>query len=143
MKEQHTRVSAYGLVVKERKLLLCRISEELPRWQGQWTLPGGGINFGEHPENAAIREIQEETGLNIEIRTVAAVNSIHDDSAEYDFHGIRIIYRTTYLGGDLRNEVKGTTNLCSWFTRAEVGSLPLVDIAELGAEIVFQELWQS
>lgn len=139
MKEQYTRVSAYGLVVKERKLLLCRISEELPRWQGQWTLPGGGMNFGEHPETTAIREIMEETGLDVEIRTVAAVNSIHDDSAEYDFHGIRIIYHAIYLGGDLRDEVAGTTNFCGWFTRAEIDSLPLVDIAELGVEIVFQE----
>ncbi len=47
MKEKYTRVSAYGLVTHDSKILLCRISKQLPRWQGQWTLPGGGIDFGE------------------------------------------------------------------------------------------------
>lgn len=137
IKKQYTRVSAYGLVVNEEKLLLCRLSKQLPRWVGQWTLPGGGIDFGEHPEKAAVREIMEETGVNVEIATVANVNSIHDDSGEQNFHGIRIIYHTNYLGGDLRNEVNGTTDFCKWFSRDEISLLPLVDIAELGVNIVF------
>ena len=56
MKLQRTRVSAYGLVTDPDRILLCRVSKALPRWQGQWTLPGGGINFGEAPQDAMVRE---------------------------------------------------------------------------------------
>ena len=137
MKEQYVRVAAYGLVTYDNKMLLCRISKELPRWEGQWTLPGGGLDFGEHPEDAVIREIKEETGLHVRVGDIATIDSIHDDSGTRDFHGIRIIYRTIYMGGELRNEVAGTTDACQWFSLEEIQSLTLVDIATLGVKLVF------
>jgi 8-oxo-dGTP diphosphatase len=47
--QQRLRVSAYALLVQDQKILLCRISEQVPMAAGRWTLPGGGIDFGEHP----------------------------------------------------------------------------------------------
>lgn len=137
MKEQYTRVSAYGLVSNDDKMLLCRSSKELPRWQGQWTLPGGGLDFGEHPENAVVREILEETGLHVCVGTVATVDSIHDESGLRNFHGIRIIYHTNFLGGELCSESYGTTDYCKWCSQDEIRSLELVDIAVLGVKLVF------
>ena len=40
------------------------------------TLPGGGIDFGEHPEAGAIRELREETGLAGRIEELLAVDSM-------------------------------------------------------------------
>ncbi|APA98019.1 8-oxo-dGTP diphosphatase [Nocardia seriolae] len=34
---------------------------------GRWELPGGGVDPGEHPEAAAVREVGEETGLAVEV----------------------------------------------------------------------------
>jgi 8-oxo-dGTP diphosphatase len=137
MKEQFTRVAAYELAAHNNKMLLCRISNELPRWQGQWTLPGGGIDFGERPEDALVREIEEETGLHVNVGSVATVDSIHDESGEHHFHGIRILYHATYVGGALRHELSGTTDYCKWCSPEEIDSLPLVDIAVLGVNLVF------
>lgn len=49
------------LLIDERRVLL--VSHWYAPWA--WTLPGGGVNKGETPEQAAIREAYEETGLTV------------------------------------------------------------------------------
>lgn len=139
MKPQYTRVAAYGLVKEADRILLCRISKQLPQWEGQWTLPGGGIDFGEDPSDAVVREFMEETGLAVSVQSIATIDSIHNASQATDFHGIRIIYYVNLLGGELRDELEGTTDRCQWQTKAECRFLDLVDIAQLGVRLVFDE----
>ena len=57
-----TRVSAYGLVVNGDRILLTQLAAHCYR-PGQWTLPGGGMDHGELPEQTLQREFLEETGL--------------------------------------------------------------------------------
>jgi ADP-ribose pyrophosphatase YjhB (NUDIX family) len=40
-----------------------------------WGLPGGSLEYGEHPEEAVIREVWEETGFNVCIERLLLVNS--------------------------------------------------------------------
>ncbi|MBS0340115.1 MAG: CoA pyrophosphatase [Proteobacteria bacterium] len=47
-------------------VLLTRRSEQLRKHPGQWALPGGSIDEGESPEQAALRELHEEVGLRLE-----------------------------------------------------------------------------
>jgi 8-oxo-dGTP diphosphatase len=44
------------------------IRRRWPPYRGRWGLPGGFIAYGETPEDAAVREVREETGLEIRIR---------------------------------------------------------------------------
>ena len=46
----------------EHRILLVRVAPGYMRDVGQWTLPGGGLNFGEDPADGALRELTEETG---------------------------------------------------------------------------------
>ncbi|MFD8015511.1 NUDIX hydrolase, partial [Streptomyces sp. NPDC059762] len=58
------RVSAYALVVREGRMLLTRLSDASPVFApGLWHLPGGGVDPGEQPVEALVRELREETGL--------------------------------------------------------------------------------
>lgn len=66
------KVAVAILLVKQEKILLVRRAND-PR-KGYWTLPGGFMDAGEDPAQAAIRECQEETGL--EIGIVRLVNVI-------------------------------------------------------------------
>jgi len=118
-------------------MLLCRISSHLPNDAGFWTLPGGGIDFGEDPVSGMIREVYEETGLSVRPLEIAGIDSLYLEDADRSFHGIRILYRTEVVGGVLRYEVDGTTDLCAWWSLAEAQRLPLVDLVTVGLKIAF------
>ncbi len=135
--ERITRVSAYAVCVEDERLLLARLAPGYTSgYDGWWTLPGGGIEHGEDPRDAAVRELAEETGLIGEAEELLDVASwrrviTSSDGEEIDYHGIQILYRCRVFGGELRNEVDGSTDECRWFSRAELPSDRLTDIAEL------------
>lgn len=137
-----TRVAAYAVCTDdERRLLLCRIAPGYSvGFDGWWTLPGGGLEHGEDPREGALRELTEETGYVGELDDLLEVDSWHstfshpENGEELDWHGIRILYRCRIVGGELRDELDGSTDPCRWFTAAELRDERLVDIAELGAK---------
>jgi ADP-ribose pyrophosphatase YjhB (NUDIX family) len=136
------RVAAYNVCVDDQsRLLMCRLSNITER-PGSWTLPGGGIDFGEHPEAGALRELQEETGLVGRIRDLAAVDSLRravraGDDIEADYHSVRIVYRTDIVGGALRDETDESTDRAAWCTREELESMPLVELGRIGMRLAF------
>lgn len=134
---QQIRVAAYGVLVRDAKLLLCRLSPHVSKSGGQWTLPGGGIDFGESPEEAVVREFKEETGLVVKTGALLAVDSVCDVVAERKHHRIRILYQAHYVEGELCFEQDGTTDFCEWFAELQVQSLPIIDLTRLGAKWAF------
>jgi 8-oxo-dGTP diphosphatase len=140
-----TRVAAYALCVEHRRILLCRIAPGYWSGVGEWTLPGGGLDFGESPLDGAIRELAEVTGLAGEIVDLADVLSwtgrwTHPrDGIDEAYHGLQIVYRVRVLGGQLRAEVDGSTDQAAWFTGDEADRLPLVELARHGVRLAFAD----
>lgn len=54
------RIAAYALIVVDDHILMVKLGKGPNR--GRWGLPGGGVDFGEHPLASLEREIMEETG---------------------------------------------------------------------------------
>lgn len=132
LRPRHLRLAAYAVIVSDERILLCRLSPAVPRWQGHWTLPGGGVEFGEHPEAAMIREVAEETGLAVTADGIIGIDSILDCGGPDDRHGVRILFRARVTGGTLRSETDGTTDSCAWHRLDELAALsivPLVTVA--------------
>jgi len=127
------RVAAYNVCVDESdRLLVCRLSDITAR-PGAWTLPGGGIDFGEHPEAGALRELHEETGLVGRIIELLAVDSTHRD----DYHSVRIVYRTEVEYADLVFETNESTDLAAWCTREELAAMEILELVKLGMRFAF------
>jgi 8-oxo-dGTP diphosphatase len=121
------RVGAYGVSRdKSGRVLLARNSgaSEFP---GFWTLPGGGVEQGEHPDDAVIREFGEETGLDVRIDALRGVTADVErlPSGKLE-HTDRVIYDVTPVGGALRPEVDGTTDLVEWVPKSSLDDLPLM-----------------
>lgn len=136
-----TRVAAYALCVDEAgEILLCRMAPSVIPGD-VWTLPGGGIHFGESPETAVIRELDEETGQRGEIVRLVEVNDrvLQLESRPGTVHAIRIVYEVRVTGGQLRQEAEGTTDACSWFTIEDAERLNLNDLARRAIELLGAE----
>ena len=135
-----TRVAAYGLCFDAAgRILLARIAPGYTRdADGKWTLPGGGLKFGEDPAVGVLRELEEETGFTGEIERLAFVSSFArgpvDDMGWGALHGIRIVYHVRITGGTLRHEVDESTDMAAWFSLDELDKLPLVELVERAVE---------
>jgi 8-oxo-dGTP diphosphatase len=136
-----TRIGAYALCLDDAgRILLTRLAA-IEVDAGAWTLPGGGVEFGEHPDEAVIRELEEETGLRGEIVELGGIFShvYHHSRAANgaDLHFLGILYHCRLVGGALRDEVDGTTDAARWFSRDEVADVRLVEIARHGVGLAF------
>ncbi len=131
------RVAAYAVIVRDDQILLSRLSP-LVTTDELWTLPGGGLDHGEDPRDAVIREIHEETGLDADVSDTARVYSAHMPQAwrsgrRVNAHAVRIVYDGWVPPGAPEPrvvEVDGSTIEAAWQPLVEVldGTLPVTPL---------------
>ncbi len=133
-----TRVAAYAVIVDGDRILLSW-------WNGEgvgepaWSMPGGGVDLPENTAQGAVREVREETGFDVELTGLLAIDSfvVSPDERVLDterwYRSLRIIYAARVVGGTLGTlEVGGSTDYAEWVPIASVPDLPrvgLVDVA--------------
>ena len=136
-----TRVAAYAVACDdEGRLLLCHIAPSIGVGD-IWTLPGGGLEFGEPPQEAVLRELAEETGYTGELDGLLGVSDrvFHGDGGTDRMHAIRILYRVRIVGGELRDETGGSTDTCRWVGPSEARALRLGELARHALDLLAQE----
>lgn len=69
------------VVIKDGRVLVVK------GWLGggKWSLPGGGVHHGEHPELGAVRELKEETGLEVEVSDLTELGHGKQSAAGLSF----------------------------------------------------------
>ncbi len=92
----------------------------------EWTTPGGAVEPGEVPSEAAVREMHEETGLHVRLEGVLGVYGGPEYTTAYS-NGDRVsfmivLFLGTRLSGDPRPDNVETLDV-GWFTRTEVATL--------------------
>lgn len=133
------RVAAYAVCVDAGRLLLARYVGHGDR---RWTLPGGGLEHGEDPYDAVVREVEEETGYAIEVERLLGIHSARRTYPRgrftvADHHALRVMYAARITGGTLRHEVGGSTDLAAWIPVDRVSEVasPRADVVDIGLEM--------
>ena len=114
------RVAAYAVVVSPRGLLATQYSSRTAV-DGRWGMPGGGIDPGEEPGAAVVREVHEETAQHVALGDLEAVQTSHwvgrsPGGQVEDFHAVRLVYRASCPepGEPVVLDVGGTTAAARW-----------------------------
>jgi 8-oxo-dGTP diphosphatase len=128
---ERQRIAAYGVCIDdEGRLLLARAAPWLTL-RGRWFLPGGGVDHGEHPTEALRREIEEESGLTVELGPLLDILSdVREMPDGTSLHTVRMIYRVASWTGTLTAELEGTTDAVAWVPKSELATLPLAHYVE-------------
>lgn len=121
------RVEAYGLARQGEAVLLVRVADRPRSGSGLWMLPGGGVEHGEAPERAVVREFAEETGYEVAVERLLDVGSDHRILGDgTDYHGVYALYEVSIIGGKARAEVGGSTDKVEWVPGVQARDLPMV-----------------
>lgn len=94
-----------GLILnQDNKVLLTQRNErEFPLWDGKWGLPGGHLEFGDHPEKRLLKEMKEELGVGVRILNKTPFIASYVLKAEkIIYHGILLCYLCQIIKGQLR-----------------------------------------
>jgi 8-oxo-dGTP diphosphatase len=135
---QRTRLAAYGWCESGDAVLLVRIAAGYVD-AGMWTLPGGGIDFGEDPADGARREVEEETGLRVRLGELLGIRSEvlgPDATTRGDhLHNLQVAYRADVEDGQLRDEVGNSTDHAEWIPFDRLDAVGLVDLVRWARDL--------
>jgi mutator protein MutT len=114
-----TTVQAW--IERDGEYLILKRNEE--PFAGEWDLPGGFVEMGEDPAQAVVREVLEETGLNVSpIEIIGAFTSEYGSTGR---HTVDIAYLCRVDGGDFELDM-GEKSDAAW---ASLGEMPKLAFA--------------
>lgn len=125
-------VGAGALVHRGGRLLLVKRNERPNR--GMWSFPGGEVELGETTEEAAVRELREETGLQVEIEELFAVVTYLPSEFWPTTRNQYIIVDYLAKSGAGRVRLNHESSDFGWFTPKQVQKLRTTRSIKLCAE---------
>ena len=137
------RAAAYVVAVNaQQQILLTQFSKAGHPNSGAWTLPGGGMEWGEQAHETALRELQEETGLRADIGSLLGAQSEWFDErtserGQRDL-ALRLIFEARNCEGELKTDFQDddTTVGAAWFSTNAVQQLRRVKVVDFGLSLI-------
>ena len=135
MKKNKIQVVVVGAIRHNSRYLLTKRHEpSSPLTHNTWQLPGGALEYNETVKDALVREIREETGLDVEIASPAI---IHDNIVDqWRWHGVTITYVCRPTSDNPRITLDHEATEYRWLTYEEALRLNL----HFGTKEILQEV---
>ena len=109
---------------KDSILLVERGKQPL---KGYWSLPGGVLELGEQLGTAIVREVKEETGLDVQPLSVVEIfeRIMRDKTGKPEYHYVLVDYFCKVTGGELK--AGDDSSKAEWVRRRDLGALKLTE----------------
>lgn len=131
-------VGVGGVVVHESRVLLVQRGTE--PLKGRWTIPGGLVDVGESLREAVIREVKEETGLDVEpVELIELLDRIHREDERVRYHYVIADYLCRMTGGTLG--AASDADAARWVERSEWNSHSILAIDPITTRVI-ETAWQ-
>jgi phosphatase NudJ len=115
-------IVALVLVQRDDKTLL--IQEAKPLYRGRWHLPGGRLERGELLAEAAVREVQEESGFEVKLSGLLCIDQLKADDSGTP-NRLRFVFKAETVGGALKTQPDEHSLQARWCERSEIARLDL------------------
>lgn len=112
------------LIINNKLVFIHRITQSRP--EGYYILPGGGVDPGETPESALLREAREELNLEIRPKKLLFVASHEDSNGKHT----QLFYLCEHISGEI-SVGSGIENTAEWQTEHGTHTPTLVDPADI------------
>jgi 8-oxo-dGTP diphosphatase len=124
MAEQQFYVGIHGVIANRGRILVLRRAPGMPYRPGSWDLPGGHLALGESFEDCLIREVKEETGLDVSIERMLGMHSMFSEPYLQALYACRLrVFQNLHLRPDEHIEHR-------WVTLVEMEGLELIPYLE-------------
>ena len=120
MAEQQFYVGIHGVIANRGRLLVLKRAPRMSYRPGSWDLPGGHLALAENFEDCLLREIKEETALDVTIERLLGLNSMVPEPYMQALYACRpTVFQNVKLEPDEHVEHR-------WVTLEELASLELI-----------------
>lgn len=135
--ESRPRVGVAALIRREREILLMRRFGS--HGAGTWATPGGHLEYGESPEDCAVRETYEETGLSL--GTPALLTITNDVFSELQRHYITLWMLAEWRGGEPAIAAPDEADAIAWFVHDQLPDPLFLCLRNLLSQPAWRDLW--
>jgi mutator protein MutT len=127
-----------AVVVKQGRVLLVRRGNE--PMKGRWSLPGGLLELGESLATGVVREVREETGLDVEVvELIELLDRIHRQGPRVRYHYVIADYLCRVVGGELL--AASDADQVRWVERSEWNSDSALELDPIATRVI-EAGWQ-
>jgi ADP-ribose pyrophosphatase YjhB (NUDIX family) len=131
-------VGVGGVVVHDNRVLLVQRGRE--PLKGDWSIPGGLIDVGESLRDAVIREVKEETGLDVEpVELIELLDRIYREDERVRYHYVIADYLCRVIGGALG--AASDADAVRWVERPEWNSHSALHLDPITTRVI-EAAWQ-
>ena len=143
-KHPNYRVSVEIILMHEDKLLLTKRSTEAVVAPGVWNVPAGKVKFNEIPAEAAIREVKEETNMDLEGLKEIHVRTFEGQTASEPIYRLIYTYVVNVSNQQLKNfQLNDEHSESRWITREELHASDFDSLLPAFRSILLEKAWKG